>query len=67
MRYAEISLSDLRELLEDAEPEPVEPHPALVASIRPSAAVVLQAATGYCGWLPPRPYLNAAVPARTEE
>jgi hypothetical protein len=65
VRYAEISLADLRELLEDA--EPVQPHPELVAAIRPCAADVVRAAIEHCGWFPSRPYFNAAVPIRPEE
>ena len=68
MRIAEISLADLNELLEAApDLEPVEPHPELVANIRPSAADVFLAAAEHCGWLPRKPYLHPAVPAFREE
>jgi hypothetical protein len=64
VRYAEISLADFRELLDDA--EPIDPHPELVASIWPTRADMARAVE-YLGWRPARPYLNPAVPARLEE
>ena len=65
MHVIEIPLSGLSSLLESAG-EPVEPHPDLIASIKPSAADIMQVALRY-GWLPSEPYLNPAVPIRSED
>jgi hypothetical protein len=64
VRYTEISLSALRELLQDA--EPVQPQPELVASMRPSPADVMGVALRY-GWYPAEPFLRPAVPIRQED
>ena len=54
----------LDDLLDDLYPEP-EPHPALVAAIRPTPRQVTEAAREL-GWLPPGPYLRPAVPGQGE-
>jgi hypothetical protein len=64
VRYAEISLADLRELLEDA--EPIDPHPELVAAIWPTRADMAAAIRRF-GWRPEVPYLRPAVPIRQED
>jgi hypothetical protein len=64
VRYAEISLADFRELLDDA--EPIDPHPELVAAIWPTRADMARAVE-HLGWRPARPYFNAAVPLRSED
>ena len=63
MHVIEIPLSGLSSLLGSADPEP---HPDLVATIRPSAADIMNVALRY-GWLPSEPYLIPAVPIRMEE
>ena len=62
MHVIEIPLSDIAGLFEP-DPEPVEPHPALVASKQPSSADVVRAALEI-GWLPEAPFLRPAVPIR---
>ena len=64
MHYAEISLTDLRDLL--AEAECAEPHPDLVASTTPSAADIVTVALRN-GWYPDPPFFRPAVPVRSEE
>ena len=62
MHVIEIPLSDLADLFEP-DPEPVVPHPDLVASKQPSTADVVRAALEI-GWLPEAPFLRPAVPIR---
>ncbi len=67
MQILEIDLAALAPLLESAaEPEPVEPHPALTASIRPTPGQVYRAAL-QLGWYPETPFLRPAVPLRQED
>ena len=66
MHVIEIPLSGLSSLLESAGPEPVAPHPDLVASITPSAADIMHVAFAR-GWYADPPFFRPAVPMRQED
>ena len=62
MDVFEIDLAGLGALFESAaDLDPVEPHPALTASIRPTPAEVYRAALEL-GWLPETPFLRPVIP-----